>query len=214
MRALLTPPKSRATGSRGSLTNWRRRGLEREKLRGKDPERGARPQREERPRPRGCAPRERAGPARARAAGRLTWHSQPRATRRRRWRGARSVQSRYDRRGAQDAGRRVKRVRRVGRVGSRRYGGLGARLGVHTRLHRDSPSTWLPGSRRRRGLEIFRGKMATTAFSFGTSLDGKRQLVPGDSGPGKGVSVESEHSRFGFEAGLCQVALCHVAACS
>lgn len=116
------------------------------------------------------------------------------------------------------AGRRAQGSgRRVGRVGSLRHIGLGVRLGVqsvHTRLHRDSPSTWLPGSRRRRGLEIFRGKMATTAFSFGTSLEGKRELVLGDSGPGMGVSVESEHSRFGFEAGLCQVALCHVAACS
>lgn len=92
-RALLTPPKSQATGSRGSSTNWRRRGLEREKLRGKDPERGARPQREERPRPRECAPRERAGPARARGRAPDVALATQR-TRRRRWRGARSVQSR------------------------------------------------------------------------------------------------------------------------
>lgn len=105
----------------------------------------------------------------------------------------------------------------MGRKESHRYRRLGAPLGVrsvHTRLHRDSPSTWLPGSRRRRGLEIFRGKMATTAFSSGASLEGTENLSR--------VTVEGEgclcriraFGGFGFEAGLCQVALCHVAACS
>lgn len=51
--------------TRRSLTSWTGRGLEKEKASGKDPERGGRPQREARPRPRRCAPRERAGPARA-----------------------------------------------------------------------------------------------------------------------------------------------------
>lgn len=67
-RALLArvpPTGSGRNETGGSLTSWRRRGLEKEKPSGKDPERGGRPQREARPRPRRCAPRERAGPARA-----------------------------------------------------------------------------------------------------------------------------------------------------
>lgn len=68
-RALIIPVPLTDLGLKdtgGPLTSWRRRGLEKEKPRGKDPERGAWPQREARPRPRRCAPRERAGPARAR----------------------------------------------------------------------------------------------------------------------------------------------------
>lgn len=112
----------------------------------------------------------------ARAAGRLTWHSQSRATRWRR-RGARSVQSRYRGRGAQDAGRRM------GRLGSRRYGGLGVQLGcgASTRHCIATPhqlgSPVPPGNIPREN--------GNSSVRLRDIIRAERELVPGDSGQGR-----------------------------
>lgn len=120
----------------------------------------------------------------ARAAGRLTWHSQPRATRRRRRRGARSAGRAEQVPGTPGAGG-GEGDGEAGEPQVRRARGAAALRSVHKRLHRDSPSTWLPGSPERERAGNISRENGNSSVRLRDIIRGRLELVPGDSGQGR-----------------------------
>lgn len=162
------------------MTNWRRRGLAKEKLRGKDPERGARPQWEARPRPRQGAPRERAGPARARArAPDVALATQSDSAAAAAARGAERAEQVRQTRGA---GRREEggeegepQVQQVRAEGAERPHAAAPRLPINLAL-------WFPEEERAGNIPRENGNYSVQLRDI---IRGKRELVPGDSGRGR-----------------------------
>lgn len=187
-RALLTPPRSPPSPAPGgSWTNWRRRGLGKEKLRGKRPGKEARADSGRRgPAPAG-ARRGSERVQRARARGRapdVALATQSDSVAAAAARGAERAEQVRQTRGAgggrwEDGEPQVQRAR----------GAAPGVRSVHTPLHRDSPSTWLSGSRRRRGLEIFRGENGNYSVELRDLIRGGNANLPRVTVAGERVSL-------------------------
>lgn len=130
----------------------------------------------------------------ARAAGPLTWHSQPGAS-------EQGVRSRYGYRGRGVPGgacgglgageSQVRRVRGAAGVRAAARGCTGTPHQLGSRFPEEERAGNIPGE-----------EDGNSSARLRDIISGKGELVPGDGGQGRVSSVESERPGFGSEAGL------------